>query len=47
MGWMLFGLFICLLCTIGTTTDGQSGDFMKAIMTVSICCLIGWIWYLK
>lgn len=47
MGWMLFGLFFCLLCTIGTTTEGTSGDIMKAIMTVSICCLIGWIWWLK
>lgn len=43
MSWLLFGLFLCLLCTIGMTSEGVSGDILKGIMTISICLLIHFI----
>jgi hypothetical protein len=47
MGWLIFGLLLCLLCTVGMTTEETSGDIMKGVMCVSICLLIGWVWWLK
>ncbi len=47
MGWLIFGLLFCLLCTVGMTTQETSGDIMKGVMCVSICLLIGWVWWLK
>lgn len=36
-------LILCLICTIGMTSDGISGDILKGIMTISICLLIHFI----
>ena len=47
MGWLIFGLLLCLLCTVGMSTRYISGDTMKGVMCVSICLLIGWVWWLK
>lgn len=47
MGWLIFRLLLCLLCTVGMSTRGISGDIMKGVMCVSICILIGWAWWLK
>lgn len=47
MGWLIFGLLLCLLCTVGMSSLGISGDIMKGVMYVSICILIGWVWWLK
>ncbi|MEG2307234.1 MAG: hypothetical protein RSB94_07840 [Erysipelotrichaceae bacterium] len=43
MSWLLFGLFLCLLCTIGMNTKEVSGDIVKGIMTLSICSLIAFV----
>ena len=29
------------------TPQETSGDIMKGVMCVSICLLIGWVWWLK
>ena len=47
MGWLIFGLLLCLLCTVEMTTQETLGDLMKGLMFVSICLLIGWVWWLK
>lgn len=47
MGWLIFGLLVCLLCTVGMITQDISGDMMKMVIGVSICILIGWVWWLK
>ena len=47
MGWLIFGLLLCLLSTVGMTTHEISGDIMKMVLGVSICLLIGWVWWLK
>ena len=47
MGWLIFGLLLCLLCTVDMTTQDISGDIMKMVLGVSICILIGWVWWLK
>lgn len=43
MSWLLFGLFLCLLCTIEMDTKEVSGDIVKGIMTLAICSLISFI----
>ena len=47
MGWLIFGLLLCLLCAISMTTQETSGDIVKLIVCVSVCLLIGWVWWLK
>ena len=47
MSWLLFGLVLCLLCTVGMTSTGWSGDLMKMVSVISICLLIGYVWWLK
>lgn len=43
MTWLTLGLVFCLLCTTGMTTDGISGDILKAVIAISICLLIHFI----
>jgi len=43
VSWLLFGLFFCLLCTIGMDTKEVSGYIVKGIMTLAICSLIAFI----
>ena len=47
MSWLLFGLVLCLLCTVGHESDGVSGDITKIVSVISICVLIGCVWWLK
>ena len=47
MSGLIFGLLLCLLCTVEMTTQETSGDIMKGVMCVSICLLIDWVWWLK
>ena len=42
--YILLSLLVCLLFTVWNTTNGVSGDVMKAIMTISICCAICFVW---
>lgn len=42
--FLLLWFSFCLLCVIGMTTKDVSGDVMKAILGVAVCCLIGFIW---
>ena len=47
MSWLLFGLIFCLLCTVGHESDGVSGDITKIVSVISICVLVGCVWWLK
>lgn len=42
--YVLICLLICLMFTVWNTTDGESGDVVKAIVTISICCAICFVW---
>ena len=42
--YVLICLLVCLLFTVWNTTDGVSGDVMKAVMTISICSAICFVW---
>ena len=41
------GFFFCLLCAVGHESDGVSGDITKIVSVISICVLIGCVWWLK
>lgn len=43
-GWLLSALCLALIFTIWNTTRGVSGDAMKAIMCISICLAICFVW---
>lgn len=45
--YLLAALCLCLLFTVWNTTDGISGDAMKAVMCISICITIGFVWWVK
>ena len=42
--YLLFGLLVALIFTIWNTTHGLSGDLMKAVMCISICVAICFVW---
>lgn len=42
--FLLLWFSFCLLYVIGMTTTEVSGDIMKAVIIVAVCCLIGFVW---
>lgn len=42
--FLLIWFSFCLLCVIGMATKDISGDIMKAVLGVAVCCLIGFVW---
>lgn len=42
--WLLVWLCVALILAVCNTTKGASGDTMKAIMCISICAAICFVW---
>ena len=45
--FLLIWFSFCLLCVIGMNTQTTAETVMKAVLGVSVCCLIGFIYYVK
>ncbi len=42
--FLLLWFAFCLFLVICQTSKGISGDAVKGVMVVAVCCLIGFIW---
>ena len=45
--FLLIWFSLCLLCVIGMSVKTTAEAVMKAVLGVSVCCLIGFIYYVK
>ena len=45
--FLLIWFSFCLLCVIGMNTKTTAETIMKAVLGVAVCCLIGFIYYVK
>ena len=45
--FLLIWFSLCLLCVIGMNTKTTAETVMKAVLGVAVCCLIGFIYYVK